>query len=189
MTAAKDATGTPNTQLEGLLRDNRLAVDEVVRLADSINKREWTTPIAEGKWSRAQHIQHVSLAYEALVRDVRDNSHARLIGTPAKRFAWRLLGLTQVLWLKQLPRGATSPREIRPPDASPVRAALLAELRERLATFEQVMRTAWSRDAGHRVMHPYFGPITLRQAIVLAAVHTRHHAAALTAAAESRNAQ
>jgi hypothetical protein len=168
-----------NAALESLLADNRAAVDELTRVAADIPRKDWARPLGEEKWSAAQHVQHIVLAYETMVRDIRHGQRAQLKGTANQRRLWRLVGLPQVLWMRRLPRGAPSPREMRPSDSPPVRPALLAQLRDAVDDFDSAMRVAWRGTPGHRVLHPYFGEISLRQALVLAAVHTRHHIATL----------
>ena len=174
-----------NATLDQLLADNHAAVDAFITTAEGVPRRQWTQPLAEEKWSPAQHVHHVALAYEAMARDVSGGERAKLIGTPFKRRLWRLGGLTQILWRRKLPSGATSPREMRPPETSPVPAALFAQLRHAVESFDSALRTAWVGCPNHKVQHPYFGDISLRQALVLIAVHTRHHRAAIAGARRS----
>ncbi len=168
---------------DALIR-NHAAVDEFMLVVESVPASGWATKAAPERWTAAQQVNHIVLSYRAIVHDVRDGRHAHLIGTPAQRRRWRWLGLSQVLYLGHLPHGAPAPREIRPPDYSPDRVTLLRELRSALDDFERTMRGAARDRAGHRVAHPYFGWISLRQAVRVCEVHTRHHTAALARGAD-----
>lgn len=92
---------------------------------------------------------------------------------------WRLFGLSQVIWFGRIPPGAQAPRELRPTDEPRERGSVLDELREQLEEFDAAIRHAWRTKPGHRAAHPYFGALSLRQAIRVCEVHTRHHSALL----------
>jgi hypothetical protein len=160
---------------QSLIADNRAAMDEFITVLSAVPERDWTKPSGEGRWSPAHHGMHIALAFEAFVRDARGGTPARLLGTPLKRRMWRLVGLSQVMWLARLPGGVKAPREVRPPDVPADRATVLDDLRARLRDFEAAANEV--AVSGRRLTHPYFGAISLREAMVLCAVHTRHHAA------------
>jgi hypothetical protein len=168
-----------STKLDGLLATHRHAVDEFFSRAAQVTSARWDVPRAEGKWSPAQEVKHVILAYEAFTRDLRGGEPMRLVGTRMKRRLWRAVGLTSILWLKKLPRGARAPRESRPPDGAMEQSGLLAELRARTDEFEAAYREAIRATPAKQVTHPYFGTLSLRESLELCIVHTRHHAAVL----------
>lgn len=158
---------------------HRRAVEEFGARAGDVGADCWNTPRAPGKWSPAQEVKHVVLAYEAFIRDLEGGEPMRLVGTPIKRALWRAIGLTSIVWLKKIPRGARAPRESRPPETAMDQRALLAEFRERTARFEAIFRETWDRDPARRVVHPYFGFLDLADGMAMCTVHTRHHAAVL----------
>jgi uncharacterized damage-inducible protein DinB len=166
-------------RLEALLAGHRLAVDEFLARARQVSSARWNTARAPGKWSPAQEVKHVVLAYEAFIRDLEGGESMRLVGTPLKRALWRAVGLTSIVWLKKIPRGARAPRESRPPEAAMDQGELLAQLREQTDRFEAIFRETWDRDATRRVVHPYFGSLDLSDGMTMCTVHTRHHAAVL----------
>lgn len=167
------------SRIERLLEQNRVAVASFASAASAISASAWHVPIADGKWTPAQHVDHVARAYAAGVLDIVHDSPMRLIGSPRQRWWWRLLGLTLVRVLGRLPRGAPAPREIRPPERRDAdRSQLLAELDGHVRSFEDAVQSNSSR--GERgFTHPYFGRLTARDGIRLLAVHTRHHERAL----------
>jgi hypothetical protein len=58
---------------------------------------------------------------------------------------------------------------------SPDRSQIVRELRGRVAEFATAARDTAGKTP-RSVLHPYFGPVSLRQTIVACIVHTRHHA-------------
>lgn len=166
-------------RLAALLEDHSAAVDEFFHRAAQVTSARWNTPRADGKWTPAQEVRHVTLAYEAFISELEGGTGLKLVGTPLKRALWRFLGLGSVLLRKRLPRGARSPREIRPPEGPYDQAGLLADFRDRSTRFEAIYRDVLAKNPEKRVSHPYFGALDLVDALKLAAVHTRHHAAVL----------
>jgi hypothetical protein len=124
-------------------------------------------------------VSHIVLSYQAFTADVCDGRTVRLIGSPRQRLLWRVFGLSQVLWLGRIPPGARAPREMRPPNDPPEQALLLQQLKSCVSEFEAAVRRAWRTTPMHRVTHPYFGALSLGQAIRVSEVHTIHHAAIL----------
>jgi uncharacterized damage-inducible protein DinB len=161
------------------LARNRSAIGELITAVSGARNDSWAARPAPGKWTPAQHVSHIVLSYHAFIGDVRDGRPAHLIGSSRQRLVWRLFGLTQVLWLGRLPFGARAPREMRPPDAPPERSELFDDLHAAVHEFDAAARDAWRSAPRRRVLHPYFGPVSLSQAIRVCEVHTRHHAALL----------
>jgi uncharacterized damage-inducible protein DinB len=166
-------------RLGALLADHAAAVDEFFHRAAQVTSGRWNTPRAEGKWSPAQEVKHVILAYEAFTNDLTGAARMRLVGTPFKRMLWRAIGLTMILWGRRIPPRARAPRESRPAEGDHEQQALLNEFRERTTAFDAIFRKTWQDDPAKRVVHPYFGELDLVDAIRMCTVHTRHHAAVL----------
>jgi hypothetical protein len=165
--------------MAALMEDHRAAADEFFHRAAQVTEARWGTPRADGKWTPAQEVKHVTLVYGAIDRELRGGEPMRLVGTPFKRAIWRAIGLTSILWRKKLPRGARAPREIRPSEGSGDQGELLGEFRESVERFEASFRDALDASPGRMLCHPYFGRLSLVDAIRMITVHTRHHAAVL----------
>lgn len=170
-----------STRLQQRLADHQAAVAEFIQRAIAVPAERWLMPRAEGKWTPAQETRHLVLTYEAFMRDLRDEGRLRLRGTPLRRFVWKLIGLPSITWRKRIPRAVRAPREARPEWEVAGAGELLPELLRRTQEFEAVFVDRWNRDPHRRVTHPFFGRITLDDAIRVATVHTRHHAAFLDA--------
>lgn len=165
--------------LDRLISDHHAAVAEFFERANAVAPSRWDVPRGPGKWTPGQEVKHVTLAYEALTRDLRDGVPMRLIGNWWKRIIWRAIGLTSILHFKRIPAAARAPRESRPSEDSGSARELLDVLRARVDEFERVYRETWRAAPNRRVTHPYFGAVSLRQSITMVSVHTRHHAAFL----------
>ena len=174
---ASDAT------LDRLLAAHHSAVEEFVDRAQRIDPGAWTIPRGAGKWTPAQEVRHVILAYATFVRDLRGGDGMRLVGTRWKRFFWRAIGLTSVVHFRKIPGGAPAPRELRPTDENGSVTTLVTELRERVAEFEAAFADCWRNAPRKQVTHAYFGSLSLRQSMAMVEVHTRHHAAFLAQSA------
>lgn len=163
------------------LTDHRAAVLEFVARARAIQADRWLLPRAEGKWTPAEETRHLVLTYHAFIADLKGERTLRLKGTPLLRRIWRLVALPIILYGRRIPRAVRAPREIRPDGETGERDALLLELQRAVADFEGVFVEISRANPGKSLTHPFLGELNLRQAIRLAAVHTRHHAAFLPA--------
>lgn len=162
-----------NLALERALAADRSALAALLAAADAVD--DWDTPLAPEKWSVAEHLDHIRLSYRALIRELRDGGSAALIGTALQRRLWRLVGLTSIVWLGRLPRGARAPREVRPSTTSQSKEYLRSQLMAAARDYEEVLVAAWP-DRERRLTHPYFGSVTVAQAARVGAVHAQHHA-------------
>jgi hypothetical protein len=162
-----------NLALERALAADRSGLTALLAAADAVD--DWDAPLAPGKWSVGEHLDHIRLSYRALIRELRDAGSAALIGTALQRRLWRLVGLTSILWFGRLPRGARAPREVRPSKPSQSKEYLRSQLMAAARDYEEALVAAWP-DRERRLTHPYFGSLTVAQAARVGAVHARHHA-------------
>jgi len=166
---------------DALVADNAAAVAEFAARAAAIPPDRWDVARAPGKWTPAQETKHVSLGYQAFVRDLRGEGALRLKGRWWQRRLWRWLILPAILADGRITRHAPAPREVRPGDRPGDRTSLLSELTDSVAGFEAMILKTHGANRRRRVTHPYFNGLTLEQLLRLCAVHTRHHAAYLPA--------
>jgi hypothetical protein len=126
-------------------------------------------------WSALEHVAHVSLANELIVRNL--DSLVAGVGLFVVAGGEPVPQALEILIRGQLPRGAQSPRMVRPPAL--IDRALLDEW---MSTAEQgFARHAREPDrlrlAPGRVPHQLLGPLTAPLWVRFAAVHTLHHLA------------
>lgn len=171
--------GDPARRLLVLLEDHQAAIQEFVNHANALSPDAWLVPRAEGKWTPAQEARHLILTYTAFTHDLTGEKVMVVRRAPWRLWLWRTIGLTQILWRRRIPVAVQAPRGARPEWEATPREALLAELHAHAARFDAVVAELWRSRPSQRMHHPFFGGLTLDQAIRLSSVHTRHHAAFL----------
>jgi DinB family protein len=172
----------PSSDWSQLLGDHASAVGQFVEAARRFPAEAWTRALAPGKWSPAEITSHVAEAYEVLRGELGGGPGMRLLGSPLQRWLLRHTMLPRILRGRPFPAGARAPREIRPREIQDDPAIALAALVAGADAFARDL-SARAADRRLRLSHAYFGPMSARQSLQLAAVHTRHHARQLAAAA------
>ena len=167
--------------------DHGAAVEEFGRLAGGVPREAWRHPRGEGKWSPAQLVEHVALAYEQAAAELRGDAAGTTTTSPLRRRLLRWLVLPAILRTGRLPAGAPAPRALRPPaDSAPDRDTPVARFRAAAARFEAAAVDAERGGARRRVAHPYFGALSARTTWRLLTIHTRHHARQLARRPDAR---
>jgi uncharacterized damage-inducible protein DinB len=157
---------------------HKLHVDAAADFADAaarVPADAWLKPREEGKWSPAEIVEHISLAYEVLLREIAGGP-----GMAIRTKAWQrvLLKLTMVPGLlrgKPFPKGARAPRETRPTLTTTDQTAAIASFRDRARRFDAAAVEAQKSGRRVRLTHAYFGVASLRNAMILCARHIQHH--------------
>lgn len=171
----------PTADLELLVAHNRASVEEFVARAEAVDPARWDLPRAEGKWTPAQEVEHVGLAFAVIIADLERNQGFRVVVHGWKRWIIRFIYLPRIL-AGSFPRGARAPREVRPAVPTKSRTELLQQLRENSEKALQLAVDVLAREPDRTCAHPYFGALSVRQMLVFASVHTLHHADFLPAA-------
>lgn len=112
------------------------AAAETVSTAGRVPADKWLVPRAEGKWTPAEIVEHLNLAYDVLLRELAGGGGMAIRTKLWQRIMLRLTIMPKLLRGEAFPRGTRSPREIRPTTASPDQAAAIASLRDRASRFE-----------------------------------------------------
>jgi len=160
--------------LEQAAADHREAVTAVAADVERFDASCWETPPRPGKWCPAEVAQHLTLAYEAPMRELAGGPGYRpLLSWWMQRVA-RWVALGRILDGGRFPAGAKSPPEARPSGPYPPPGEAAARLRDAAAAFERAISEAHRTGRG-RISHPYFGPLTAPQALELVARHAEHH--------------
>ncbi len=128
---------------------------------------------AEGKWSPAQTLEHLSLAFGSTARVMR-----KLVtsgdGEAVRPNARQRLAAFVVTGLGYLPSGRKAPPFTVPSGLAPEEA--LRQIRANLAEMDAALASAEQRFGNRlRVEHPLIGPMTLKQWRRFHWVHTQHH--------------
>ena len=157
------------------------AIEACIATARRIPDSDWETPRATGKWSAAQTLTHVGLAYQMVYDDLHGKPPAPRLPR-LKQFLLRTFFLPRLLRTNQFREGVPAPRELRPDSERLDRAASEELLRTRARAGVEALMTA--QEQGTRVTHhPYFGSMSLLSMLRLGTSHTRHHTRILAKAA------
>lgn len=161
--------------LAARLAADRDAVQSFLATACSVPPERWAAPRAPGKWSPAQVVEHVALAYETntqLFRGPVPGGAPRWVRPLIRKF---LLGL--VLRRGDFPRRSRAPKVMEPNVSQS--AGPPSELLPRLQSAVDVFQTSAAAHPRDTLDHPYFGHVPLTDIVKLSEIHTRHHAAQL----------
>ena len=161
--------------LAARLAAHRDAAESFLATARAVPAERWAVPRATGKWSPAQVVEHVALAYETntqLLRGPVPGGAPRWIRPLIRKF---LLGL--VLRRGGFPRGSRAPKAMEPKVSQA--AAPRSELMPRLESAAAGFQAGAAAHASDTLEHPFFGTVPLTDIVRLSEIHTRHHAAQL----------
>lgn len=156
--------------------EHEAAIEACIAASRRIPDSQWNLPHAEGKWSPAQQVEHVGLAYQMVI-DALSGSPPRARLGRLRQLVLRTFVLPKILRTNVFREGVPAPRETRPPREPQERATVEELLRARAAKCIEVLLASNRR--GARVQHPYFGPLPLLDMLRLGTSHARHHTALL----------
>jgi hypothetical protein len=147
------------------------AAAEFAAAAEKVPAERWLLPRAEGKWSPAEIVEHLTLAYEVLLRELDGGPGMKLRTSWWQRIVLRFTMVPKILRGDGFPEGARSPRETRPPSANPDQRAAVEKFRSQAAAFASKAAAAPSK----RVTHAYFGKSSMPEALLFCVRHLEHH--------------
>jgi DinB family protein len=155
--------------------EHAAAAAEFAVAAENVPADLWRSPRAEGKWSPAQVVEHVTLAYDTLLRELGGGAGMQVRTKLWQRMWLRMTVMRKLLRTGVFPEGAPAPREVRPSSASADPAIAIATFRQRAAQFESAMAAARSSGRHVRLTHAYFGAMSIDNVVILCVSHIRHH--------------
>jgi hypothetical protein len=152
--------------------EHEAAIEACIAASRRVPDSQWNLAHAEGKWSPAQQVEHVGLAYQMVI-DALSGSPPRARLGRMRQFVLRIFVLPKILRTNVFREGVPAPRETRPLREALERAAVEELLRARAAKCIEALLASNRR--GARVQHPYFGPLPLLDMLRLGTSHARHH--------------
>lgn len=158
------------------------AVNDLARSAGELAPDLWAAPLGPGRWTPAQVVVHLTLSYEALLHELGGGEPMRMRTRAWQRAILRFTLRPRILAGSFFPHGIRSPREVRPPDEAPERAAAVARFRERAGALVAALERARRGGERVRLTHPYLGRMNAAESLRFCAAHIRHHQAQLPAA-------
>ncbi len=156
--------------------EHEAAIEACVAASRRVPDAQWNLAYAEGKWSPAQHVEHVGLSYQMVIDALSGKPPKARLGR-MRQLVLRTFMLPRILRTNVFREGVPAPREMRPLREPRDRAAVEELLRSRAAKCIEVLVA--SNHPGARVQHPYFGPLRLLDMLRLGTSHARHHSALL----------
>lgn len=159
---------------EEAVDEHRAALAAFLDIAEQLKEDAWAAPWGPGKWTRAQVAEHLSLIYEAALRELATGVGIRPRVTGVKQRLLRWIFLPHILFHRSLPVKVVSPREARPAEVTVPRVQVLRRLRELGERFEGEMERVIGTGGGG-LTHPYFGTIKPVKAMRFMAIHIEHH--------------
>lgn len=151
------------------------AVAAFATSATAIAPEMWHVAQTAGKWSPAEITTHLELGFRALQQELAGGPpmRLRLRGWKLLYARWRYM--RRILADGVFPTGARAPRETRPPAGAASQAVALEAFRAAAANYETEVLGAHAVRPETRLTHPYFGRVSLSQALFISAKHIEHH--------------
>ncbi|HEU4522862.1 MAG TPA: DinB family protein [Thermoanaerobaculia bacterium] len=151
------------------------AAAELIATAERVERDAWTRPRSEGKWSPAEIVEHLNLAYDALLKDLAGGGGMRIRTKWWQRILLRYTLVPKLLRGGAFPANARAPRETRPATANADRDAAVQAFRDRSQQFETAAAAAIASGRRVKVTHAYFGRASLVEGVLLCTRHVQHH--------------
>jgi hypothetical protein len=164
------------------VRAHAIALERFLDCAAAVPPSKWSEPLAPGKWTPAEVVEHLVLAYETVGRELSGGAGMRVVLPGWKRLIARLFYLPRIIAGRGFPKGAKAPRETRPVSVRGTQAEVVSAMRSIASGVERQMLDAHGR-AGRRLTHAYFGRMTFEQGMLMQVRHLDHHRAQLDALA------
>jgi uncharacterized damage-inducible protein DinB len=160
---------------DALAADHRAAIQQFVMTVQQLPPESWSRPLAPGKWTPAEVTSHLAESYRILRTELAGGQGMALRLPRLQRWLLRHTMLPRILQVGLFPAGARAPKKTRPREVEQDASTALTILTGEADAFLQDLTT---RASSGRVLltHAYFGPMSARHSLRLAAVHTRHHA-------------
>lgn len=164
------------SDLEAALVIHEQAASSLLRVAEAVPANRWTAPLSEGKWTPAQLLEHLLMAYGVLIREMEGGEGMKVRTSWWQRAFLSIAVKPRLLAGAAFPKGARAPREVRPAEVSGGRDEHIERFRKRATEFAIAAGKAAS---GTKLTHAYFGQSTVAQGVLLCARHIDHHRAQL----------
>lgn len=168
--------GDPPVALRGPLEHHRATLADFVSAAQGLDPAYLNTPRAPGKWTPLQEVAHLAQVCSEFAAVLSGGPEFALLVPPERAARYRDSVLPRILAEDWFPAGASAPSRTEPAELPGSLAELQSRLRAGERDLEWAIVAACRADPERRVVHPYFGPMTLPDLLTLLARHARHHA-------------
>jgi hypothetical protein len=156
-------------------RIHAAAAADLIAAAQEVPRDSWMQPRAEGKWSPADVVEHLNLAYDALLKDLDGGGGMKIRTKLWQRILLRYTLVPKLLRGGAFPENARAPRETRPANTNADQQAAIDTFRQRSERFDSTAAEAVAGGRRVKVTHAYFGRASITEGMLLCARHIQHH--------------
>jgi hypothetical protein len=151
------------------------AVADFADAAERIPAAQWREPRAVGKWSPAELVEHLTLAYDVLQQELEGGPGMRIRTKPWLQVVLRWTIARRILGGGPFPKRSPAPRELRPALPEHGQDVAIAGFRERARRFASTTEALVGSGREVRLTHPYFGRAPLPESVLMCLRHVEHH--------------
>jgi hypothetical protein len=159
--------------LDDAINANRQAAQRFLATARAVASAKWSTPIAPGKWSPAQIVDHVAISTEVALRAIKEDktvgSFPRLLrGIP------RAMVFNKTLKAGQFPSGMRGPKIFAPSGEHFAFEKSKERLERAVEQLESHVRTM-AKSGKESFEHGFFGKLSVADYVRFNGLHSEHH--------------
>ncbi len=151
------------------------AAADLAAAAERVPAEKWLLPRGQGKWSAAEVVEHLNMAYDVLLGELDGGKGMQIRTKFWQRLYLRVVYLPRLMRGGPFPEGIRAPRELRQPVANPDQSSAIAGFRDRAARMTSNAAKAIAEGRKVRLTHPYFGRSALVNSVLFCARHVQHH--------------
>lgn len=151
------------------------AVSIFADAAKAVPQDSWSSAHEVEKWTPAEVVEHLCLAYEVLLRELGGGTGMAIRVPFWQRWILRSFLVPGLLRGKPFPKGARAPRETRPLRVVEGQLEAVNRFRQLGRLFDEAVRRTYRENPKARLTHAYFGASNLPNAVLLCARHIKHH--------------
>jgi hypothetical protein len=150
------------------------SLENYINLARRMSKVQWSSPVADGKWTPIEITEHLRAAYELLIREQESGVGLRPRAGWAFRTFLRYAILPGIMRKRKLPAGAKSPRELVPSNCIEDRDEALLQLHQMGTKCADVL-VAGRDDPKAKMTHHLFGDFDTATGLEFVTIHLENH--------------
>jgi hypothetical protein len=160
-------------EIEDVIAENRKAIEHFLAAARKVPPEKWAQPVAPGKWSPAQIVDHIAVTTEVALKAI--NGDASMGSIPKfLRFIPRKLGFDPTITRGRFPEKQRGPAVFAPSKGNPSYETSVEKLNRAMAALETHVRGRMAKGE-HFFEHSFFGRVSIPDYIRFGTLHVQHH--------------
>jgi hypothetical protein len=160
-------------EIEDVIAENQKATQQCLETARKVPPEKWEQPVAPGKWSPAQIVDHIAVTTEVALKAIKGDPS---MGSIPKflRFLPRKLGFDPTIKKGRFPEKQRGPAVFAPSTGHPSYEASIEKLNRAIAALETHVNAVMAKGE-HSFEHSFFGRVSIPDYIRFGTLHTQHH--------------